>query len=148
MLVLLEHLFDLGFLGVVILEPSLVLEFDDVVEGDVLGELAVHPLEVLDVPLEEFQETLHLEFVPPIVLLECGEDASEDVSHIGSTSNVGGERSIEYDHEDSPGMIEHDVEILHGLNGILYRLHVDTDLRADLRPRGLNVLHLIDVEGT
>ena len=72
------------------MEPSLVLDFDDLSEALVLWELAVDATQVLFVHFKDLNEAVHAHLVPPTTCLHDSEATSKDVSHITTASNIRG----------------------------------------------------------
>mmetsp|Transcript_400 Transcript_400/g.786 ORF Transcript_400/g.786 Transcript_400/m.786 type:complete len:656 (-) Transcript_400:41-2008(-) len=145
-LALLDDLLELLDGLVVGVAPAVVLDLDDLAEALVLGELAVDALQVLLVHLEDLQEALHAELLPPAVLLEDAEHAAQDVAHVAAAAHVGGQGAVGDGDEDGARVVEDDVEVLDGLDGLLDGLDLDADGVGDLLPGVLDVVDLVDVE--
>ena len=93
-LVLLEELLELFRLLGVGVQPSLVLDLDDSSEALVLGEGSIDTFKVPLVMLEDFNETIHAELVPPASLLEQCEATPEDVPHVATASDIRRQRAV------------------------------------------------------
>lgn len=70
------------------MQPSLVFDFDDSSEALIFGELAIDSLQVSLVLLKYLNEAIHAELVPPALLLQQGEAASQYIPHVATASNV------------------------------------------------------------
>lgn len=90
LLLLLDHSFELDTLTGIGVGPSFIFDLDNVGETLVFRESTVDTFEILLMHLAKFNETFELELVPPSVLLEEGENSSEDVSDVTTTTRVGG----------------------------------------------------------
>ena len=93
-LVLLEELLELFRLLGIGVQPSLVLNFDDSSEALVLREGSIDTFKVSLVVLEDFNETIHTELVPPASLLEQREATPEDVTHVSTTADIRRQRAV------------------------------------------------------
>lgn len=90
LLLLLDHSFELDTLTGISVGPSFIFDLDNAGETLVFRESTVDTFEILLMHLAKFNETFELELVPPSVLLEEGENSSEDVSDVTTTTGVGG----------------------------------------------------------
>lgn len=56
--------------------------------------------------VENLNETLEpADLIPPAMLLENSEDATENIADVTTASHIAGEGAIFYDHHDSAGVV-------------------------------------------
>lgn len=96
--------------------------------------------------LKNLQETFHLELLPPAVLLEDVEAASQNVPHIATTANVARQRTVCDSDKNRACVVQHNIDIFHGLDGFLDFVNGSFHLFGEVFPRLLNVIDFIDVE--
>lgn len=90
-LLFLQKVFKLSRLSLVSREPALILDFNDFTEALVLGELAIDAHQVLLMLFKDLNEAIHAsDGIPPAALFHDSESATKDVTHVTTTSDIGG----------------------------------------------------------
>ena len=98
------------------MQPSLILNFDNLTEALVLRELSIDTFKVSLVMLKDFNKAIHAELVPPAALFEQSKASSQDVANVAATSDIRGQRAIRYRNEDCPRMVQHDEHLFNDLD--------------------------------
>ena len=146
-LLLLEDLVELLALLIVVGLVELVLAANDIAEGGVGLELTVDGGEILLVALAELEEALDAaELIPPAVLVEDGEGATEDVTDVGATTGVSGEGTVLDGHHGRTRVVENDIGIADGLNSSADLGDGHADLVGDPLPGLGEIIDFVDVE--
>ena len=141
-----EEFFELDRLSLVSCQPSLVFDLNDLTETLVLREFTVDTFEVALVILEDFDEAVHAQLVPPATHLTKGEAAAQNVTHIAATTDVGGEGSIRDGNKDRTRVIKNDEHLFDDLNRRLKVLNRNLNLGGKFSPAGIDVVDLVNVE--
>lgn len=102
--------------------------------------------------LEEFHQAVDAaDDLPPgavadAVALEFLEGPAQDVADVVAAALRGGQRAVGDEHERAARVVEHDLEVLDGLDALLDGRYVGAAERGDVAPGALEVGALVDVE--
>ena len=128
------------------MQPSLVLDLNDLSEGLVFWELTIDAFQVFLVLLKDLNEAIHAKLFPPAACLQKCKATTQDVTHVATTADVRWQRTIRDRNQNRAGMVQNNEHLLDDLNGVLQLLYRYINLLGDLSPGLLNVVDLINVE--
>lgn len=113
---LLDKLLKVKSLNIVGVQPPVVLNANDFTERFVFWEYTVDALQVNLVRLKDFDEAVNAAQIPPSVLLHDKEAAAQNVAHIATSSDVGGQGTVRDSDQNSASVIQYNVKVFNGLN--------------------------------